>query len=98
MAELGINGKDAVTMSSIYNFKRHGGSAVNGIFIAAGRTEAAFTAERNKFKCAAVRTAVHGTAKGRVAAVNHFIDIFHLSISGMKRIFNFFIIVSKNFL
>ena len=98
MTELRINGKHAVSVFGIDNLKGHGGSAVNGIFIAAGRTEAAFTAERNKFKCATIRTAVHGTAKGRVAAVDHFIDIFHLSISGMKGIFNFFIIVSKNFL
>ena len=29
-------------------------------------------------------------------AVDHLIDIFHLSISGMKSIFNFFIIVGKD--
>ena len=55
-------------------------------------------AERNKFKFAAMRAGIHGTAKRRIAAVDHLIDIFHLSISGMKSIFNFFIIVRKDFL
>ena len=33
-----------------------------------------------------------------IAAVYHFIDIFHLSFSGMEGIFNFFIVVNKDFL
>ena len=45
-----------------------------------------------------VRTAVHGTTERWITAMNHLIDIFHLSFSGMKSIFNFFIIVSKNLL
>ena len=45
-----------------------------------------------------MRAAIHGTAEGRITTVDHLIDIFHLSLSGMKSIFNFFIIVSKNFL
>lgn len=36
--------------------------------------------------------------KGRVAAVYHLIGIFHLSLSGMKGIFNFLIMVNKDFL
>ncbi len=37
-------------------------------------------------------------AESGIATVNHLIDIFHLRISGMKSIFNFFIIVGKNLL
>ena len=53
--------------------------------------------ERNKLEPAVVRTAVHGAAKGRVSAVNHFIDIFHIRIPGVESINNFFIMVFKNF-
>lgn len=56
------------------------------------------TAERDEFEVPAVRTTVHGTAKRRITAVDHLIDIFHLSFSGMKSIFNFFIMVCKDFL
>lgn len=45
-----------------------------------------------------MRTAVHGTTEGRIATVDHFFDVFHLGISGMKSIFDFFVIVSENFL
>lgn len=82
----------------IDQLKRHIGSAFHGVFIATGRAEAAFAAERDKLELAAMGATVHGTAEGRVTAVNHFIDIFHLSFSGMKSIFNFFIMVCKDFL
>ena len=93
-----INRENAMAVRDIHQLKGHTGSAFHGIFVAAGRAEAAMTAERNKFKFSAVRTAVHGTAERWIAAMNHLIDIFHLSFSGMKSIFNFFIIVSKDFL
>ena len=54
------------------------------------------TAERNEFEVPAVWTIVHGTAKRRITTVDHLIDIFHLSLSGMKSIFNFFIMVCKD--
>ena len=54
------------------------------------------TAERNEFKVPTIGTVVHGTTKSRIAAVDHLIDIFHLSRSGMKSIFDFFIIVCKD--
>ena len=41
---------------------------------------------------------IHGTAEGRITAVDHFINVFHFRFSGMEGIFNFFIIVGKNFL
>ena len=93
-----INGEDAVAVRDIDQLKGHRGSAIHGIFVTTGRAEAAVTAERNKFKLTAMRAGIHGTAKRWVTTVDHLINIFHLSFSGVKSIFNFFIIVCKNFL
>lgn len=97
-AQIFINGENAVAVQGIYQFKRHTGSAFHGIFIAAGRAEAAMASKGDKFELPAVGAAIHGAAKGRVATVDHFFDIFHLSVSGVKSIFNFLKIVSKDFL
>ena len=94
--EVFIDGKDTMAVPDIDEFKRHGGRTLHGIFIAAGRTEAAVTPERNKLKVAAMRAAIHGTPKRRVATGKHFIDVFHLGFSGMESVFNFFIIVGKD--
>lgn len=62
-------------------------------------TKAAFrdkAAERNEFKISVISAGVRGTANRRNTTVDHFIDISHLRISGMKSIFNFFIMVGKN--
>ena len=75
--ELGINGKNTMPMGNIGQFKGHRGSALHGIKVATGRTEAAVAAERDEFQLSAVRTAVHGTAKGGVATVDHFIYVFN---------------------
>ena len=93
-----IDCENTMAVCDIDQLKGHTGGAFHGIFVAAGRTETAMTAEGNKFEFPAVRTAVHGTAERWIAAMNHLIDIFHLSFSGMKSIFNFFIIVSKDLL
>ena len=98
IAELGIDGEYTMTVGGIDEFERHGGSAFHGVFIAAGRAEAAVTAERDEFQFSAVRTAVRSAAKGRIATVYHLIDIFHLSIPGVEGIYDFFVMVSKNFL
>ena len=93
-----VNGKNAMTMSDINQFKRHTGSTFHGIFVATGRTKATMAMEGNKFKLSTMCADVHGTTESRVTTVDHFINIFHLSVSGMKSIFNFFIIVGKDFL
>ena len=67
--EIFINGKDAMAMADIDELKKHRGGTFHGVFISAGRTETAATTERNEFQLAAVGTAVHGTTKGRIAAV-----------------------------
>ena len=98
VAEIVVNGKNTMTVLDIDELKGHTGSALHGIFIAAGGTKAAVTAKRDKLEVATVSAGVHRTAKRRIAAVNHLIDIFHLSFSGMESIYNFFIMVSKDFL
>ena len=97
-AKIFVDGKNAVTVRDIYKFKGHSGSAFHGIFVAAGRTETTVTAERDKLKFTAVWAAVHCATERGIATVDHLIDIFHLGFSGMKSIFNFFIIVGENFL
>ncbi|EEA80694.1 hypothetical protein CLONEX_03448, partial [[Clostridium] nexile DSM 1787] len=52
--------------------------------------------QRDKFKIATMGADIHSSAKGRIATAQHLIDIFHLSLSGMKGIFYFFIIVGKD--
>ena len=97
-SEIIIDGKNAVAVRNIYQFKGHTGSAFHGIFVAAGRAETTVTAERDKLKFTAVGAAVHCATERGIATVDHLIDIFYLGFSGMKSIFNFFIIVGKNFL
>ena len=77
VAEPGINDKNTVAVFGIDNLKGNGSSAVNGIFITAGRAEMAFAAERHKFKSATERTAVHGTAKSRITTIEHFVYVFN---------------------
>lgn len=67
--EILINGKDAMAMADIDELKKHRGRAFHSVFITAGRAETAAATERDEFQLAAVGTAVHGTAKGRIAAV-----------------------------
>lgn len=67
--EIFINGKDAMAMADIDELKKHRGGAFHSVFITAGRAETAAATERDEFQFAAVGTAVHGTAKGRIAAV-----------------------------
>ncbi|SFO38663.1 hypothetical protein SAMN04489757_1501, partial [Anaerocolumna aminovalerica] len=78
--------------------KRHHGRAVVGVLVATGRAKLGVTAKRNEFKFTTMGTAVHGTAKGRIAAVNHLFNVFHNNMARMKRIFNYFIIVIENLL
>lgn len=73
----GVNGKNAMAMGSMEELKGHRGSALQGVFIATGRAEAAVAAERDEFQFTAFRTAIHSVAKGRIATVNHFIHVFN---------------------
>lgn len=55
MSEFFRNGKDTMSVRIVNEFRGHGNRALNGIFIAAGRTEVAVTANRTKFKKAAAQ-------------------------------------------
>lgn len=96
--EIFVNSKNAMTVMDTDKFERHACGAFHSIFVPTGRTKAAVTAKRNKLEITAVGAGVHGTAKRGIAAINHFINIFHLSFSGMESIYNFFIMVCKDFL
>lgn len=92
------NGKNAVPVRDINEFKGHGSSSVDGVFDTACGTETAVASERHKFERATGRASVHGTTKGRVPTMNHFFNILDNGLSGMKNINHFFIMVCKNFL
>lgn len=66
------------------------------VLVTAGRTETAFTTERDKLHFATTRTCKESPTKGRIAAVNHLIDIFNNRRARMELINNLFIIIAKN--
>ena len=96
ISEMFINGKDTVSVLDIDELKGHTGSAFHGILISASRTKATVTTKGNKLKFSTMRTGIHGTVERSITTVYYFIDIFHLSISGMEGIFYFLIIIGKD--
>lgn len=66
-AQVFINGKNKMPVCTVNKFKGHFCRAVNAVFVTAGRTKFRMAAERDKFKFAAVGTAIHGTAVRRVS-------------------------------
>ena len=93
-----INGKNTVSVSALNQFKSHGIGTFLSIFDTTGRTKATFASESDKFHVSAGRAGIHDAAIGRVATMNHSIDVIQFDISGMKGILNLFIIVGKDFL
>ena len=63
MSEVFINSKNAVPVLDRNELKGHTGSTFHRVFVPAGRTETAVTAERNEFEFSAVRTAIHCAAE-----------------------------------
>ena len=96
MTKFLIDCENTMMMCAVNKLKGHTGRAFLGILHTASRAEAAFAVEGNKFHVVASGADIHGTAKRRIATIQHFIDIFHLRISGMEGIFDFLIIVSKD--
>ena len=47
---------------------------------------------------AAVRTTVQSAAIRGTATVDHLVDIFYFGRTRMKRVYNFFIMITKDFL
>ena len=66
--------------------------------VAAGRAETAVATKRNELKFTAVRAAIHGTTKRRVATINHFFYIFDDRVTRMLNINHFLKMVFKNLL
>jgi len=91
-----INRKDTMAVFDINQLKGHGSSTFHRIFVSAGRAETTVTTEWNKFKLAAVRTSIHGTAKRWITTVDHLINVFRFRRSEMECTFDFFIVVSKD--
>lgn len=91
-----INGKNKMPVGTVNKFKGHFCRAVNAVFVTADRTKFRMVAERDKFKFAAVGTAIHGTAVRRVSTVDHLFDVFHNNGTWVKSIFNFFVVFFKN--
>ena len=86
-----IDCENTMTVCAVKKLKGHTGRTFLGILHTARGAEAAFAAEGNKFHVVASGADIHGTAKRRIATIQHFIDIFHLRISGMEGIFDFLI-------
>ena len=97
-AQVFINGKNEVPVGTINEFKGHFGRAFHTVFITTGGTKLRMAAERDKFEFATVRTAIHRAAIRRISAVDHFFNVFHDNGTGMKSIFDFFIVLFKNLL
>ncbi len=85
-----------MSVLATYNLKRHGSGTVDGIFVATGRTETAFTAKRNELKFTTGTTAIHGTTEGRVTTIKHAVNVFHDGCSGMCGIKDFLIMISND--
>ena len=98
MTKFFIDCENTMTVCAVKKLKGHTGRTFLGILHTASGAEAAFAAEGNKFHVVASGADIHGTAKRRIATIQHFIDIFHLRISWMKSVFDYFIIVIKDFL
>ena len=97
-AKLFVNGKNEVSVCTINEFKGHFCGTVNAVFVTAGRTKFRMAAERNKFQFTAVGAAIHGTAIRGIPTVDHLLNVFHNNGTGMKSIFNFFVVFFKNLL
>lgn len=97
-AQVFINGKNEMSVGAVNEFKGHFSRAVNTVFIAAGGAKLGMAAERDKFKFTAMRAAEHGTAIRGITTVDHLLNVFYNNGTGMKRIFNFFIVFFKNLL
>ena len=90
------NGKYAVSVSTGNEFAGHAEGTLLVVFVSAGRTEAALTSKRRKFKFTTMRASKHGTAIGGIPAIHHLLDVFHNGGTRMERVLNFFIIVVKD--
>ena len=87
-----------MSVDTLNEFKGHGSCAMNGIKSAAWRTETAFTAEWDKFNRTTRRTPIHSTAERRIAAMNHFFNIFESGGAELERVLDFFVMIWEDLL
>lgn len=85
-------------MWSSDKLKGHGGSAFDGIESTAGRAEPASATEGDKLGLSTFRATVKRSAEGRIAAVDHLLDVFHFDIARMASVFDFFEMITKDLL
>ena len=88
--------KNTVSVGTGNQLTGHGKRPLLIVFIATGRTEAAFATKRRKLEIAAVRATKHGSTMGRVTTVNHLFNVFYFSFTWMESVNDFLIMVSKN--
>ena len=69
VAEIIINGKNAMAVLDTDEFERHTGGAFHSVFVATRRAKTAVTAKRNEFEVPTMRTTVYGTTKRRITTV-----------------------------
>ena len=89
--------KDTMPVVAVDQFTSHGGCPLPGIKVTAHWTEMGMAAKRDKVEMTALRAAIHGAAEGGITAVDHLIDVFYLRRTGMESIYNFFVVITKNF-
>jgi len=83
VSEFFVNGKNAVSVGTLDQFKSHGMGSVQAVFDTTGWTEPAFAAERNKFEIPAFGTGIHCTTESRVTTVDHLVNVVNDSLTGM---------------
>lgn len=93
-----INGKNEEPVCTVNEFKGHFSRAIDTVFIATGGAKLRMAAERDRFKFAAVGTAIHCTTIRGIPAAYHFFNVFHDDGTGMKDMFNFFVVFFKDLL
>ena len=79
-------------------FEGHSGGAFDGIESTAGGTKTAAATEGDKLGLSTLRAAVKSSAEGRIAAVDHLLDVFHFDIARMASVFDFFEMITKDLL
>lgn len=83
MAQFFINGEDTMPVGTVNQFERHLGRAILAVFDTTGRAKTAFAAKGDEFHVVALWADIHGTAVRRIAAMDHFIHVFHNRIAWM---------------
>lgn len=79
-------------------FEGHGGSTLYGIESTAGRAKTAVASKGHKLCLSTLWAAVKSSAEGRIAAVDHLLDVFQFNIARMASVFDFFEMIAKDLL